>query len=109
MSNKEATIKLMDIKEFVELGLLQEVNRLFFHPRGLALQVTVSDDGSKYRLDGVWDYREDPEGICFGNLDPKVSNRKAVTVQQLLDSKAQFRQQNLGYVIQPLPWESINE
>jgi len=29
--------KTMSAVEFRELGLLQEVNRLFFHPRGLAL------------------------------------------------------------------------
>jgi len=33
--------KHIDIKEFQELGFLQEANRQFFHPHGLALEVTV--------------------------------------------------------------------
>jgi len=35
----------MDIKEFKERGYLQEVNRKFLHPLGLALEVVI-DDGS---------------------------------------------------------------
>src|SRR5580765_892416 len=65
-------IKRIDIKEFRELGFLQEVNRMFLHPLGLALEVTVEEDGSEH-LGGVWDYREDPEGMIFGDamLDPE--------------------------------------
>lgn len=56
-------IKRMSIKEFREVGFLQEVNRLFFHPLGLALEVIV--EGDTERLGGIWDYREDPEGVLF--------------------------------------------
>ena len=58
-------IKYLDLYEFIDEGYLQEANRLFFHPLGLALQVYFEDDvpaGIK-----VWDYREDPEGIAFGD------------------------------------------
>ena len=61
-------IKRMDIREFRELGYLQEANRRFFHPLGLALEVVTSDpeDGDQsWRLGGIWEYREDPEGITF--------------------------------------------
>lgn len=57
--------KRIDIAEFRELGFLQEANRLFFHPRGLALEV-VTEKGGGMRLGGVWDYREDDEGILYG-------------------------------------------
>jgi hypothetical protein len=40
---KWADMKKMDIGEFLEKGYLQEANRLFFHPLGLAL--TVEDNG----------------------------------------------------------------
>jgi hypothetical protein len=33
-------IKYIDLDEFMEEGFLQEANRKFFHPLGLALQVT---------------------------------------------------------------------
>jgi hypothetical protein len=59
-------VKHMDIKEFHELGFLQEANRQFFHPHGLALEIRVSEDGSE-SLGGIWDCREDPEGVVFGN------------------------------------------
>ncbi len=54
-------IKRIDIKEFREAGYLQEANRRFFHPLGLALEITRHEDGTE-TLSGVWDYRDDPEG-----------------------------------------------
>ena len=59
-------INYMDIAEFRSLGYLQEINRLFLHPLGLALAVNVEEDGAA-SLAGIWDYREDPEGITFGS------------------------------------------
>jgi len=58
-------INTIDIKEFRKEGLLQEVNRLFFHPLGLAMAINVNKDGDEI-LDCIWDYRDDPEGIFFG-------------------------------------------
>lgn len=60
----EEKLKRMNIQEFMDHGYLQEVNRQFFHPLGLALEVVVSDD-EEPRIGGVWDYRDDPEGIYF--------------------------------------------
>lgn len=57
-------IKYIDIKEFRELGYLQELNRRFLHPLGLALEVGINDDGTEY-LKEIWDYRDDPEGIYY--------------------------------------------
>src|SRR5438445_10887455 len=37
-------IKHMPIREFVDEGYLQEVNRQFLHPLGLALEVTVASE-----------------------------------------------------------------
>lgn len=62
-------IKKMDIQEFLDGGFLQEANRVFFHPLGLALEVTVPTEPGEAPacISGVWDYREDPEGMCFAN------------------------------------------
>jgi hypothetical protein len=92
-------VKYMDINEFREIGLLQEINRLFLHPRGLALEVGFNEDGSSF-LSGVWDYRDDPEGITYGNVN--LNPTKAKYVQDLLDSKVNTRLKNFGYIIQPL-------
>lgn len=61
---KDDKIKRMDIKEFREKGYLQELNRRFLHPLGLALEVEVEDNGNE-KLGGVWDYRKDEEGIYY--------------------------------------------
>ena len=92
-------IKRMDIKEFRELGFLQEANRWFFHPLGLALEVAIDEETGKEVLGGVWDFRDDPEGMAFadGVIDPD----KAKHVKDLKASKTKTRYTSLGYVIQP--------
>lgn len=48
-------------------------------------------------LSGVWDYRDDPEGIRFGEVD----EAKAALVADEFHRRAPARQEALGYVIQP--------
>jgi hypothetical protein len=100
--------KFMDIQEFVEGGYLQEVNRLFFHPLGLALSVTKDDD-VPWSIGGIWDVRYDPEGVIF---DPEyiVSNEaaaKAATVRDQLEQRVLNREKGLGYVVQPVGIEAV--
>ncbi len=93
-------IKHIDIKEFREEGYLQEVNRQFFHPLGLALAVTVDDDTGEETLSGVWDYRDDPEGIYFDEgygLDPK----KAAKVDLERRAHQEARIKLFGASVQP--------
>ena len=80
--------KKMDIKEFRTFGYLQEANRLFFHPLGLALEISINDDGSEY-LSGIWDYRDDPEGMLYDKSTIQDPNayRKAFRVEQFRLSK----------------------
>ena len=60
--------KLLSIKEFQKGGYLQEVNRLFFHPLGLALAIEVDEEKDEYRLKEIWDARDYPEGFVFVEL-----------------------------------------
>lgn len=94
-------IKRIDIKEFRAFGYLQEANRLFFHPLGLALEVSIEADGSE-RLGGVWDYRDDPEGMCYGDgmIDPDKTER---VVGELV-AKAPVRRERYGEVVQTKDW-----
>lgn len=92
-------IKRMDIEEFQEEGYLQELNRRFLHPLGLALEVEVEDDGTR-RLGGVWDYRGDPEGIAYG--PDTMSEDKARNVEQQFLDRAEARTQALGFFVQPI-------
>lgn len=92
-------VKRIDIAEFRREGYLQEVNRQFFHPLGLALEVVVDDDGEE-RLGGVWDYRDDSEGISYGEgmIDPGKADR----VQRARWDRELRRIAALGYVTQPI-------
>jgi len=90
---------MMAITEFVDEGFLQEANRLFFHPRGLALSVVQNLDGS-VALGDVWDCRDEPEGIVFA--DGLLTSEKASTVEAQRLRHEDARAALLGSNIQPV-------
>jgi len=94
------TIKRMSVAEFRRLGYLQEVNRLFLHPIGLALEVVVDTETGEEMFGEVWDYRDDPEGLRFGDniIDSKVAER----ISRELADKYGNRMCSIGYVVQPI-------
>jgi hypothetical protein len=96
-------IKEMSVKEFVDFGLLHEVNRLVLHPVGVALSVNVDSEGTPVSFGIIWDYRDDPEGIAFG--DDLLSLEKATRVLEAVLAKRGTRIKELGYVVQPFPGE----
>lgn len=98
LRNGDGGVRSIDISEFRDLGLLQEVNRRFFHPLGLALEVVIEADGSQH-LGGVWDYRDDPVGILFeeGLIDPQG----AAYVDRLWADHASARRALIGGEVQP--------
>lgn len=87
----ELSVKRLPIVEFRALGFLQEANRLFFHPHGLALEVVVGDDGAQ-RLGGVWDYRGDPEGVAFGPglIDPENVARVEAELERHVSARLEL-------------------
>lgn len=104
--NMEDKIKRIGIKEFREKGYLQELNRRFLHPLGLALEVIVNDEGIE-KLGGVWDYREEQEGIYYdisnSNLERKNKfNEKRFFIDTELESRCENRKKVLGFDIEPL-------
>lgn len=94
--------KYVPIKEFRDFGFIQEINRTFLHPMGMALEVIREDDGSM-RLGGVWDSREDPEGYLFADsvVDGDEYNKKIKRVNNYWIEKGQKRVEKLGFMIQP--------
>jgi hypothetical protein len=96
-------IKYLDIKEFQQKGLLFEANRQFFHPLGLALEINTDEDGKTY-LSGIWDYRDDPEGMGYGEklLSSDGAYEKAKYVHDLKESKRDVREKTFGAIVQPL-------
>jgi hypothetical protein len=83
-----ADIKYMSAEDFRKLGFLQEVNRKFFYPLGLALEVLTNKNGDE-ELGGIWDYRKDPEGNLFGN--GMIKQDKIDFVEKLRQSKIENR------------------
>lgn len=103
MSEKQQPeIKYMSLKEFRDRGLLQEINRQFLHPLGLAFAVGVSNETDDVIFGGIWDYRDKPGGILF---DEKLSlNHRAEQYVSELRLKNQEKRKNRfgGSIIQPL-------
>jgi len=89
--------KLISARELLTSGYVQEANRLFFHPLGLAL--AVRQEGDHYSFEGVWDARDDPEGFVFGE---GVDEAKAYAVGRQWDRRARVRQAALGFLTQPV-------
>lgn len=91
--------KKMSAKEFREQGYLQELNRRFLHPLGLALEVVV-EDGEITGFGEVWDSREDPEGYIYGrpaDIDAAKANR--IQIEELHKMAERFAR--FGWAIQP--------
>jgi len=98
--------KHIHIKEFREAGYLQELNRRFLHPLGLALEVSIDPETGDETLGGVWDYRKDPLGIIFDektlakHLD--ILQHRAKFVEQQRQIKIAARTKKYGWSVQPL-------
>lgn len=85
----------MSVKEFVDSGLLQEINRRILHPIGIALCCMEHDDGT-VRFHSIWDGREDPDGIIFESIDvDKIKN-----VDTMLEKKRASRTLKFGWHVQ---------
>lgn len=96
-------IKFMPLKEFQDLGLLGEINRQWLHPIGLALAVEVDEHTGDVTFAGIWDGRDDLEGIRFadGLLDEDhIEKARAIEDDRLRREYA--RRKVLGYAVQPL-------
>ena len=89
MDKLNLVIHRISAKEFRRLGFLQEVNRKFFHPLGLALEIIVNDEDLTETLGGIWDYRDDPEGNFFS--EDAISQQAINYVESLRESKIEAR------------------
>ena len=99
-------MKRIDIKEFQEKGYLQEVNRRFLHPLGLALEIVQQENGD-ITLGGIWDSREDEEGIYYDLKNSKEDRierfeKNMKFIDSEIDKKSSTRIKILGEVIEPI-------
>lgn len=100
-------IKKMSIKEFREKGYLQEINRKFLHIHGLALEVRLDEVTGDEELSGIWDYRDDPEGIYYDikESDDERKNRfkrNKEFIDEDFHNRSINRKNLLGFDIEPI-------
>ena len=95
-------VKYVPAEELRALGILQEVNRQFFHPLGLALDVLVdSETGKATGLGGIQDHRKSPGGVVFGNS--MLSKEKAKAIRDMRKANISERKKLFdGVVMQPI-------
>jgi hypothetical protein len=102
--SEKVEIKRIDIKEFREKGYLFELNRRFLHPLGMALEVIISDETGKESLGGIWDYRDDPEGIIFVNLDEAEVAQRAKFIDDEILKRLPAREILFGQPVSIQPY-----
>lgn len=103
------TVPTISPADLLDGGYVQEANRQFFHPLGLALAVD-RDTGTIE----IWDDRDDPEGWFFA--EPELNNDDAIAKANLvaneLGARSAERIAVCGAVIQGIPttlreWRTI--
>lgn len=108
--------KTLNVKEFIDHGYLQEVNRQFFHPLGLALSVEVDcadgviGDAEFFRSQmkvSILDSRDDPEGFIFG--PDMIDRNKAMRIREEFLEMMRSRITTLGFAVQPIPPEAVSD
>jgi len=101
----------LPIQEFKESGLLQEANRLFFHPRGMALAIegphpNEPDSDVEWKLSHI-QVTDDPEGFMFTDLE----QGSGMTASLMLAERLYPRMKMFGIssTIQPLEPLAVEE
>ena len=89
----------MSFREFVDAGYLQEANRLFFHPRGLALGVTFLNGSEEPLILGPVLMTDDKEGYEFGETSTWV---RSLAPEARRQHCKEGRQHRFGSEIEPL-------
>lgn len=97
---------MMSIKEFREKGYLQELNRCFLHPLGLAMEVKVDEDGTE-TFGCIWDERDDPGGIIFdienSDVDRQIAfDKKKAFIEHERYRRDPVRRRVVGFVLEPV-------
>jgi len=88
------------VKVLLDSGLLFEINRHILHPLGFALAVSVDDNGN-HKFDGLWDNRDDVEGMIFSE-EVLVEGTKKYTEYMKQEGYKKFgeRYKKLGFLRQ---------
>ena len=96
--------RYVPIQEFVEFGYLQELNRQFLHPLGMALAWGFDDD-AEIVLMGIQDHRSATDGMIFADLSDEESRTKERKVAAECDRRMSARMSSVGSWVQPMTKE----
>lgn len=92
----------MPIEDFISEGYMQEVNRRFLHPLGLALVGSVREHGHEL---WVIDSRDEPGGIYYEQDSETYSEtrrRAAEEISRQWSEHGGHRMREARYMIQPM-------
>jgi len=112
-TGKRFTVKTRDadnffpVRLFREMGYLQELNRTFLHPLGLALATLIHDNGDE-SIQGVL-VTPDKSGFIYdeGYINSGEAVAKAQFIAERRAFMAEKRINKLGFVVQPINPEAL--
>ena len=81
------------------IGILREVNRRFFHPLGMAMQ--IDQDGVVL----IQDHTYDTAGVVFDEecMSPALFFERYDPFEEFAASRHEAREREVGFVVQPVP------
>ena len=89
--------KIKDPAKFLaDTGLLFEINRAVLHPFGVAMAVTMQDDGAYNTSFELLDERADPEGCVFDAATFAEGEAERERIVRRLESLGFIRQPRSG-------------
>jgi len=93
-------------KFILDNGFLFEINRMVLHPQGLAMEIDLDSNGDVTGFGGLWDYRDDPEGLRYEPETFRQGQQKYARYMRKIGSKVvSLRNTVLGYIEQTEPGE----
>ncbi len=96
----------MSLQEFQAKGYLQELNRKFLHPLGLAMAVQQNSDGT-VEFGAIQDHRDSEEGVYF-DIENSDDDRKEIFkvrenyINSQMATRLGRRVGALGFVNEPI-------
>lgn len=107
MTEPNSNPKLVPLTDLQKDGIIQEINRRFLHPLGMAISY-VTDGPDEGLLGELWDYRDDPEGMAFVITDDNITEMlgKAQAFQEMVNeiqaNNSEGRLNLFGSLVQPI-------
>jgi hypothetical protein len=102
------TPKQMDLQEFRDSGVLQEANRRFFHPLGLALAILQKEETKEF-IDVhiipplILVDKRDTDRVFY--QEEHMTKEKADNVKEMIKRRAPKRVELLGEIVQHSEWD----